>query len=202
MQNFQSFSKIVCSLCISQIKQAMCINASIPVVSARFTDGIQMIYRGEQAYHNKSIYARTLAIIYPNISSAIKSTRFSAIFFKMEVVFVNSLIPSRPALSISGRIGMASFTNPAYLYLPLLYKLSAFCQLVQKISGKSSATYRNTFYLYCLLRVFAGASLTESILYWQSSVYTARYSSRYLLYTSANSFSSGQIRLKNDLILL
>ena len=126
MQNFQSFSKIVCSLCISQIKQAMCINASIPVVSARFTDGIQMIYRGEQAYHNKSIYARTLAIIYPNISSAIKSTRFSAIFFKMEVVFINSLIPSRLALSISGRIGMASFTNPAYLYLPLLCKTASF----------------------------------------------------------------------------
>ena len=135
MQNFQSFSKIVCSLCISQIKQAMCINASIPVVSARFTDGIQMIYRGEQAYHNKSIHARTLAVISPNISSAIRSTRFSAIFFKMEVVFINSLIPFRLALSISGRFGMASFTNPACLYLPLLCKLSAFCQLVQKNPG-------------------------------------------------------------------
>ena len=126
MQNFQSFSKIVCSLCISQIKQAMCINASIPVVSARFTDGIQMIYRGEQAYHNKSIYARTLAIIYPNISSAIRSTRFSAIFFKMEVVFINSLIPSRLALSISGSIGITFFPNPAYLYLPLLCKTASF----------------------------------------------------------------------------
>ena len=152
MQNFQSFSKIVCSLCISQIKQAMCINASIPVVSARFTDGVQTIHRSKQAYHNKSIHARTLAVISPNISSAIRSTRFSAIFFKMEVVFVNSLISSRLALSISGSVGMTSFTNPACLYLPLLY--------------------------------------------------IARYSSPYLLYASANSFSSGQIRLKNDLILL